>query len=87
MRPKDWEEQKEIKIPAKLYEMLEEFARKEGKDTDTLIKYILLDALAPSVAEEGRKVGELAAELGKQIVEAFSKSKNESRDEPPDHIN
>lgn len=45
--------------------MLERLAEKEGKDTDTLIKYILLDALAPSVEEEGRKVGELAEELGK----------------------
>jgi hypothetical protein len=54
MKPTNWEEQREIKIPAKLYEMLERLAEKEGKDTDRLIKYILLDALAPSVAEEGR---------------------------------
>lgn len=54
MKPIDWEQQKEIKIPAKLYKMLERLAGKEGKDTDTLIKYILLNALAPSVIEEGR---------------------------------
>jgi len=65
MKPTDWNERKEIKIPAKLYEMLERFAEKEGKDTDTLIKYILLDALAPSVAEEGRRIGQQAEELGK----------------------
>jgi len=38
MKPSNWEEQKEIKIPAKLYEMLEQLAKKEGKDTDTFIK-------------------------------------------------
>jgi hypothetical protein len=87
MRPKNWDEQREIKIPAKLYEMLEKLAEKEGKDTDTLIKYILLDALAPSVAEEGQRVGQQAAELGKQIIEAMTKSKDESADEPPELLN
>ncbi len=83
MKPIDWDEKKEIRIPAKLYEMLERLAGKEGKDTDTLIKYILLDALAPSVEEEGRKVGELAKELGKKFFQSVSKLP----DEPPDHIN
>jgi hypothetical protein len=87
MKPSSWDEQKEIKIPAKLYEMLERLAEKEGKDTDTLIKYILLDGLAPSVAEEGRRVGQLAADLGKQIIEAMTKSKNDSTDEPPELLN
>ena len=87
MKPSNWEEQREIKIPAKLYEMLERLAEKEGKDTDTLIKYILLDALAPSVAEEGRQIGQQAAELGKQIIEAMTKSKDELADEPPELVN
>ena len=87
MKPSDWEQQKEIKIPAKLYEMLERLAEKEGKDTNTLIKYILLDALAPSVIEEGRRIGEQAAELGKMLSQALSKSKDESRDEPPELLN
>jgi len=87
MKPSNWDEQKEIKIPAKLYEMLERLAEKEGKDTDTLIKYILLDALAPSVAEEGRRIGQQAAELGKQIIEAMTKSKDEATNEPPEFLN
>jgi len=74
MRPKNWEEQREVKIPAKLYEMLERRAREDGRDTDTLIKYILLDALAPSVEDEGQRVGQKARELGKQIIEAMTKS-------------
>jgi len=87
MMPSNWEEQREIKIPAKLYEMLERRAQHDGRDTNTFIKYILLDALAPSVAEEGRRVGQLAAELGKQIIEAMTKSKDESADEPPELVN
>jgi hypothetical protein len=87
MKPTNWDKQKEIKIPAKLYEMLERLAEKEGKDTGTLIKYILLDALAPSVAEEGQRVGQKARELGKQIIEAMTKSKDELADEPPELVN
>jgi hypothetical protein len=83
MKPTDWEEKKEIKIPAKLYEMLERRAQEDGTDTDTFIKYILLDALAPSVEAEGRKVGELAKELGKRLFHLVP----ELPDEPPDHIN
>jgi hypothetical protein len=67
--------------------MLERLAEKEDKDTDTLIKYILLDALAPWVAEEGQRVGQQAAELGKQIIEAMTKSKDELVDEPPELVN
>ena len=87
MKPTDWEEQKEIRIPAKLYELLEERAIKEGKDTDTLIKYILLDALAPTVEEEGRKIGQQAEDLGKKLIEAFSKSEKKATDEPPGFVN
>lgn len=86
MKPTNWEELKEIKIPAKLYEMLERLAEKEGKDTDTLIKYILLDALAPSVEEDGRKIGQQAEDLGKKLIEAFSKSEKKSADEPPKFV-
>lgn len=83
MKPSNWEEQKEIKIPAKLYEMLESRARQDGIETETFIKYILLDALAPSVEAQGRKVGELAKELGKKFFNSASKLP----DEPPDHVN
>ena len=87
MKPTDWEGQTEIKIPPKLFEMLERLAKKEGKDTDTLIKYILLDALAPSVEEEGQRIGQRVDELGKKLIEAFSKLKKKSPDEPPGFVN
>jgi hypothetical protein len=87
MQPVNWDEQKEIKIPTKLYEMLERRAREDGTDTDIYIKYILLDALAPSVAEQGRRIGQQAAELGKQIIDAMTKSKDEAADEPPELLN
>lgn len=83
----NWEEQREIKIPAKLYEMLEKRANKEGRDTDILIKYILLDALAPSVEENGKQIGQEAENLGKKLIETFSKSEKKSADEPPGLIN
>ena len=87
MKPTDWEGQKEIKIPAKLYEMLERLAEKEGKDTDPLIKYILLDAFTPSIEEEAQRIGQRADELGEKLIEAFSKLKKKSPDEPPGFVN
>lgn len=75
MKPIDWDEKKEIKIPAKLYEMLEERARKDGRDTDTLIKYILLDALAPSIEKDGQRIGAQAEKLGKKSLKHFQKER------------
>lgn len=87
MKPVDREAQKEIKIPANIYRMLEERAQKDGRDIDTLIKLILLDALAPSVAELGRRIGQQAEELGKMLSQVMSKSEDESADEPPELLN
>lgn len=87
MRPKYWDEEKEIKYRAKLYELLEKLAEKQEKNTDTLTKYILLDGLAPPFIETGRRLEQLAAEVEELLKKAISESEDKSRDEPPELLN